>query len=220
MPRANCRSCFGRGGILSYEYESGSIRTIHGRRSAGACASARFGHVGRARHIARAPHEHFERNGWPDHVIVKGPMLSENRADGKQVTGVQEPHGSRINPNDRFETNLIRTGQRGSANIQEIVQAVLQALDARQNQPDRENTVSAGANEASPLLRNGWHGATSQNWNQVKFTAKLISQFAGKEDENVITWLDRISSIGRLYQVADEVLVLAAVNQLSGRALA
>lgn len=35
----------------------------------------------------------------------------------------------------------------------------------------------------------------------------------------MIAWLERISSIGRLYQIADEVLVLAVVNQLSGRAL-
>lgn len=68
-------------------------------------------------------------------------------------------------------------------------------------------------------MNNGSHSSVSQNWNQIKFTSKLIPNFAGKEEENVVTWLERIGSIGRLYQISDDVLVLAAVNQLSGRAL-
>jgi len=88
--------------------------------------------------------------------------------------GANESHGSRTNLSDRVDTNPIRTAQRGSANVQKIVQAVLQALDVRQNQQDRGNAVATRANEASPLLSNRWHGAMSQSWNQVKFTAKLI----------------------------------------------
>lgn len=69
----------------------------------------------------------------------------------------------------------------------------------------------------NPSTSNGFPGVTAHSWNQIKFTAKLIPSFAGKEDENVATWLDRIRSVGRQYQIAEE--VLAAINQLQGRAL-
>lgn len=42
---------------------------------------------------------------------------------------------------------------------------------------------------------------------------------AGKEEENVAKWIDRISQIARLYQFKDDVLLLASISQLKERAL-
>lgn len=66
--------------------------------------------------------------------------------------------------------------------------------------------------------------AGSQNWHQIKFATKLISVFEGKEEENVVKWLERISSVTRFYHFNDEVLVMVAVRlknraQLKNRAL-
>jgi len=66
---------------------------------------------------------------------------------------------------------------------------------------------------------NGSQPITANNWSQIKFTSKLIPEFAGKEDQNVVTWLERCASIARMYQVPEETLILAAINQLSKRAL-
>lgn len=47
----------------------------------------------------------------------------------------------------------------------------------------------------------------------------MIPTFGGKDEENVISWIERVSAIARLYQISDETLILAAVSQLQGRAL-
>lgn len=60
---------------------------------------------------------------------------------------------------------------------------------------------------------------SNNNWSQIKFATKLIPMFSGKEAENVSKWLDRISSVARLYHLRDDVIFLAAVSQLKDRAL-
>lgn len=78
--------------------------------------------------------------------------------------------------------------------------------------------MSVQGARASPTLSGSSQTSTHHKWNQIKFTSKLIPTFAGKENENIVSWLERITSIGRLYQIMDDVLVLVAV-QLSGRTL-
>ncbi|XP_011699701.1 PREDICTED: uncharacterized protein K02A2.6-like, partial [Wasmannia auropunctata] len=102
----------------------------------------------------------------------------------------------------------------------DIVRAVVQALNVAQGQP-----VSVApdwpSSEARPMTSPSSDSQSSgfHNWNQIKFASKLIPSFAGKEDENIIPWLERIASIARMYRISDEALVVAAVNQLSGRVL-
>lgn len=63
------------------------------------------------------------------------------------------------------------------------------------------------------------YGGSSQNWQQIKFVTKLIPPFAGRDEDNVVRWLERIGSVARVYGIPDGSLVLAAVGQLTDRAL-
>ncbi|XP_071571820.1 uncharacterized protein [Temnothorax nylanderi] len=106
-------------------------------------------------------------------------------------------------------------GMNSGVNVQEIVQAVVLVMEERQ----RVRSGSGGSLPATGSVTSGIEVDTSNvNWQQIKFATKLIPTFAGKDDENVIRWLERISCVARTYKFKDEVLVLAAVSQLKNRA--
>lgn len=86
-------------------------------------------------------------------------------------------------------------------NVQEIVQAVVQMLDARQR-------VQSQA-RSTPFHEDGNSSVTDTsivNWQQIKFATKLILPFAGRDYENVTRWLKRISSVARMYKLKDETI--------------
>jgi len=165
--------------------------------------------------------DHFERSGWPEQIGLAGPNVMEGGIL------ISEDAGAGANIQDReleaqhADRNVRRQNSERAINVQEIVQAVVQALEASRFQsgevrgdPERARrprTPSSSGNGSQPI--------TANNWNQIKFTSKLIPEFAGKEDQNVVTWLERCVSIARIYQVPEETLILAAINQLSKRAL-
>ncbi|XP_076385878.1 uncharacterized protein LOC143264115 [Megachile rotundata] len=154
--------------------------------------------------------DNFERTGWPDQFMVTGPSGSEDRASTEDSSVVQA------------EGTGATSGDIGNPNIQEIVQAVLQALESNSGIRPRGESIREPDRQISgppPSPSNGSQASALQNWHQVKFSSKLIPSFTGQEEENVVLWLERIVSIGRLYQLTDDVLVLAAVNKLEGRAL-
>lgn len=102
-------------------------------------------------------------------------------------------------------------------NMHEIVQSVVQIMERNRTQ---QFVADGGTGRISRSdLGSNFHALTSQNWSQIKFMTKLIPNFAGKENENVIRWIERCCSIARMYRIPDEILMLAAINQLSGRAL-
>lgn len=175
--------------------------------------------------------DHFEKYGWPEQITLAGPSGSEERhgpsetlasgdtgRDGRAIT--LNPSAYADPPLNEGQQTAQPCEQSPSAiNIQEIVQAVVQVMESRrinQTEPNGENgQLSRTMSGAS----NGAQSTASHSWNQIKFTAKLIPIFAGKDDENVVKWVERCTSVARQYQIANEVLVLAAVNQLTGRAL-
>lgn len=102
-------------------------------------------------------------------------------------------------------------------NMQEIVDAVVRALQDRPCMEQRRiDTVTSRPDTQATMET---HSGSNYNWGQIKFMSKLIPPFAGKEEENVTKWIERISSIARLHNISDGVLILAAVNQLRDRAL-
>lgn len=157
----------------------------------------------------------YDRNGWPGQFS----MEQLNSGDESEVNdGAEGPktegHSSRWQP-----TTAKREGSFGVQNInmQEVVQAVVQVMEERQR-------VLSGPGAPPPIPRGGSAASTepstsANNWHQIKFATKLIPTFAGKEEENVVRWLERIAGVARMYNLGDDIIVLAAVSQLMGRAL-
>lgn len=89
---------------------------------------------------------------------------------------------------------------RAGLDIQEIVKAVMQVLEERQRMTSDVTMATQASREQweGPLGRstaNADVNADSQNWHQIKFATKLIPVFEGKKEENVVKWLERISSV-------------------------
>lgn len=166
--------------------------------------------------------DHFERNGWPDQLQIAGPSTAEGEifapVEASQPTA--EEVADLVVPLIADKPVPERQAAVSFPNMQDIVQAVVRAMESGQARLERSNPPSPRRDPGiSPAMSSGPQSSVLRNWNQIKFTSKLIPTFAGKEEENVVTWLERIGSIGRLHQITDDVLVLAAVNQLTGRAL-
>ncbi|XP_011694049.1 PREDICTED: uncharacterized protein LOC105453626 [Wasmannia auropunctata] len=172
--------------------------------------------------------DHFERQGWPETISILPPVTEDRQVVEQEAQAVQEvvanANAGELAPRVQTAEAGRHSGRGISAenafDLQDIVRAVIQALNVAQGQQ-----VSAApdwsSSEARPMTSPSSDSQSSgvHNWNQIKFASKLIPSFTGKEDENIISWLERIASIVGMYQVPDEVLVIAAVNQLSGRAL-
>lgn len=101
-------------------------------------------------------------------------------------------------------------------NVQEIVQAVVQVMDERQRTNNHVGFSSRNYGNASPSSSDL---TNSTSWHQIKFATKLIPFFSGKEEENVVKWLERVAGIARMYRLSDDIIVIAAVTQLKDRAL-
>lgn len=191
--------------------------------------------------------DYYNKNGWPTTPImdmIKGdassqsqeqssaPIVMGSRAVDTLTIAGSGAAGESIDRPERHapDNTLVISGEaaeglverpRGNAavNIQEIVQAVVQIMEERQRTGSGNSAMTSppGQREESPSNRD--RSTTSNSWQQIKFAAKLIPPFSGKEEENVVRWLERISSVARMYMLTDDVLVLAAVSQLKDRAL-
>lgn len=171
---------------------------------------------------------HFESVGWPTNIVPPEDGASTSAGVIVQDRNRMEPFETRIEDagmarpsnNASSDTEGVTTGQRRTpspADIQHIVDAVVRVLEERQDNRQRSERRSL---ERDGFARNTeTRQAPINNWNQIKFTSRLIPTFSAKEHENVVTWLNRISSVARLHAVAEDVLVIAAVNQLAGTAL-
>lgn len=174
---------------------------------------------------------YYDQHGWPNKEAVTdmaGGSITEVSGNteaqgsmgaeiGNAVLNFAEPTASVARPIGSASRNLT-----AGINMQEIVQAVVQILSTKQHpSPISGATASYGSNvgelQASPYTANN---IPPTNWHQVKCAGKLIPSFAGKEEENVVKWLDRISHIARMYQFNEDVTLLASIGQLKERALA
>ena len=155
--------------------------------------------------------DHFERSGWPEQITVTGPSIPVDQTTEEDARN-QGTIASQLGGQESAADDM------GAANIQVIVQAVLRALESNQTMSIRRETTGQIIG-SSPSPSGSSQTSALHNWGQIKFTSKLIPPFSGMEEDDIKTWLGRIGSIGQLHQIGDEVLVLAAVNQLQGRAL-
>lgn len=169
---------------------------------------------------------HIEREDRPL------PSVLENLLEGESDRGSVQYNFLEAHPADiegagssGITNATISTGNGIQANgqphlnstidLQDIVQAVVNALDQRQSSNGwtarREATVN------NPLVLTV--DVSAVNWKQIQLVTRLIPLFAGKEEEDVAKWIDKITSVARMYKISDEVLALAAVSQLKDRAL-
>jgi len=91
---------------------------------------------------------------------------------------------------------------------------VVQALETGRIQSGETfgNREHAQRPQTPSLLDNGSQSISAHNWNQIKVTAKLIPVFSGRDDENVVIWLEHCTNVARMYQVPNETLFLAVIN--------
>jgi len=167
----------------------------------------------------------FERTGWPEGVDVISHHSGEPSAMAEiplresqfndRVCGA--PEGTRAGGSAALLSSMRE--RLHPEDLQQLMRTVTQAFEdfAPRTRPEARGTPPMNGLAASCSAENA--SVSGQNWSQIKFTTKLIPAFAGRDDENVIQWIERIGSIGRLYRVSDEVLLLSAVSQLNHRAL-
>lgn len=164
-----------------------------------------------------------DRNGWPDQAdmdqIACETMSGSSDIDNRDTGSVKE----RANAGEASEDSPPLTNLQIMDRVQEMSRALQAVTDTLRELSQRQD---AGRSAEMPLLQRGGSnsgssgGANGDNkWQQIKFAAKLIPFFFGKEKENILKWLERIRSVGRIHGFGEEVLVLAAVTQLKGRAL-
>lgn len=137
-------------------------------------------------------------------------MAAPGAAEGPSLPVAPTP--SAMNPSGQRQDNVSPEDVRGW-----IANAIREYEETRLPRP-RNNTEAPVASSFSSPHMDGSHSSV-QNWHQMKFTAKLIPSFSGREEENVVRWVERVSAVARMYSVTDEALLLAAVSQLKDRAL-
>lgn len=174
--------------------------------------------------------DHFVREGWPEQFRATVANPTENAM----------PNTSNATQGNAAEENrsLLEVGQDEELARQEGSgrDSIFPGSSQMPNfgEPARSPTQ---ANEEARYLRSvnfsaypstlgrGYSASpefvtiTQQNWNRIYFTTKLIPSFSGKDNENLVNWIDRISTIARMYQIPNESLLLAVVSQLQDRAL-
>ena len=125
--------------------------------------------------------DHFERNGWPESISITGPTITDDRTleeEGAQNSGCTGSQPAGQDPT---------TGHMVSTNIQEIVQAVLQALQAANRRLFNENrrdklrtfrhTKRKFANKCTPKLEsNKIHGKINTD----------LRRFGGRRCKNLV----------------------------------
>lgn len=108
-------------------------------------------------------------------------------------------------------------GQNTALNIDDIVRAVVQVMDAREQSRREERRLPPL--ERGSSATNSESSSSANKWSQIKFATKMIPIFSGKDEENIQKWIERIASVARLYNLGDDVLIVAAITQLKDRAL-
>ncbi|XP_039303958.1 uncharacterized protein LOC120357509 [Solenopsis invicta] len=174
--------------------------------------------------------DYYESHGWPEQITVAGPNAADEKEteDTNSVIPDDPPMSAGSQPILVEDRAYFRPGE-GAArfndraensafNTQEIAQAVAQILQSNYERRQLSGlssdpfsrTVSGEGAEQRPF--------SSHDWGRIKFAAKLIPTFSGKDDGVVERWIERCASIARLHRITDDVLVTAAINQLAGRA--
>lgn len=172
--------------------------------------------------------EHYEKYGWPEDVEMErgteaGSERGENHAS---LLEIREEETRRPGTSGASYANARAyiAGPKGDEstrnvssqiNVQEIVQAVVQVLEKRQRSSDGTRGSPAVTGDTGSTVE---INTSAINWQQLKFATKLIPVFSGKDEENVVKWLERIMCAANMYRLNDEVIVLAAISQLKNRA--
>lgn len=170
---------------------------------------------------------HFEREGWPEPWPPRrnSQTASENITSASRGRSGEESGKSRAGRLPLFAgvmpqgAGLASNDNPAGINIDEIVQSVVRVLQGRQRSPSSAAMSQSPRVDEELMEATGENRYPSNNWQQVKCAGKLIPSFSGKDEENVVRWIERIASISRMYQFNDHVLLLASISQLKGRAL-
>lgn len=123
--------------------------------------------------------DHFERNGWPERIAIAAPgnveLVAMEEGDPPRVS-----QGENVPSDNRADETV---SVRGNSQIQEIVQAVLQALSAnRMRQPDGDALVRG---PASPSTSSGAHSAFP-NWHQIYVEVNSVLRWKGRRERGVM----------------------------------
>jgi len=185
--------------------------------------------------------DHFERRGWPARSLGEVEMSEETMEIATTEAVEGQTNRNILNRSDAEPIlECAPPGAEGgrrlaldAVQMQTVVQAVLRALEVREGpvqggaQPrarasesvrEQENMLLAEQNSNLATVSTGSSQAVANNWSQIKYITKLIPPFSGKDEENILNWLDRVTYVARVYNITDEVLLLAAIGQLRGRA--
>lgn len=63
-------------------------------------------------------------------------------------------------------------------------------------------------------LSSGFTNNSRSSWDQARSVAKLLPSFSGSDSENVRRWLERVLNLAALYNIQDNVLLVAVKIQL------
>jgi len=185
--------------------------------------------------------DHFERRGWPARPLGEAEMSEETMEIATTEAVEGQTNRNILNQSDAEPIlECAPPGAEGgrrlaldAVQMQAVVQAVLRALELREGpvqggaQPiaracesvrGQENVSLADQNLNLATVSTSSRHAVANNWSQIKYITKLIPSFSGKDEENILNWLDRVTYVARVYNITDEVLLLAAIGQLRGRA--
>lgn len=180
---------------------------------------------------------HYNVCGWPSAapeptggpspavaVHPSGLSPAGGSSEGESQPYMSDPSGETTRYESRIPTPVSgSSNMQNAANIvsipdtQLIVETVMQALQRLNPQLNASNQirVDAGGTRRSE----GNNGGSPPVWQNVKCAEKLIPHFSGKDEENVVKWLDRIAGIALNYRFSNDVLLLATVSRLKDRAL-
>lgn len=172
---------------------------------------------------------HFDMIGWPEQICVSAPTPSEGMTS--LVTAAGAASGSDV-ADDQDTANGLRSASanrgRGafrqtdilSTDILELIRATIRSYEeTRRIRDTADGDSRRQGSERSTAESRGSSGNSVHDWKQIKFARNAIPPFAGKDDESVRRWIERVDSIARLYSIFDESLVVAAAGQLRDRAL-
>lgn len=162
--------------------------------------------------------DHFERNGWPDHLGLTGPsnvdeqnpmhLAEANAPTAQKGEEHQANAGADLAANNvpmslvaaRLVPERFVATDTLSPRVTEQIRTIGRCFDnpARSNHfPSNHDSARASSHTSPPISR----GPTPNfnNWSQIKFIAKLIPLFSWKDEENIVRWIEQITSIARLY---------------------
>lgn len=118
--------------------------------------------------------EHFEKEGWPDQIVLSAPNLDGEGLIQEETTIIGGPQAG----SSGIHASLAQgpAAERNQISVQEITRAVLQVLESRNG---RSPSTSGAPRAPSEPTNDGLSSSPFHNWNQVKFT-EINSRFFGQ----------------------------------------